>query len=438
MSAKPLLPPKKPSSLTTRILAGLAAGAACGLVLNALRRTGPEAAGWIDTWLVAGGALDIVGRLFFSAIQMLVVPLVLVSLICGVAGVGDLRRFGRIGGRVLGLYLATTAAAIALAIGLALLVRPGAGMAGATGTSWQAPPAPPLADVIVDLIPRNPFAAMASGNMLQVIVFALLAGAALAMTGARAAALRSLLGQTNDVLLAMVNLVMRAAPAGVFALIAKVLAVQGIDIAGRLLLYMATVLGALVLHVLIVYAGLLRGLGGLSPLRFLRKFQPVVAVAFSTSSSNATLPVTMATVEHRMGVPGSIASFALPLGATVNMDGTAIMQGVATVFIAQVYGIHLGLQDFALVVLMATLASIGTAGVPGVGLVTLAMVLRQVGLPLEGIGLILGVDRLLDMARTVVNVTGDAVVTVVVARAEGELDLDRFNLDLAAQTGGTG
>jgi len=189
--------------------------------------------------------------------------------------------------------------------------------------------------------------------------------------------------------------------------------------------------------VLVVYVGLLRGLGRLSLAQFFRKLEPVMAVAFSTSSSNATLPVTLETVEHRMGVSGPVASFALPLGATVNMDGTAIMQGVATVFIAQVYGVALGVQDLVLVVLMATLASIGTAGVPGVGLVTLAMVLRQVGLPVEGIGLILGVDRLLDMARTVVNVTGDAVVTVVVARAEGELDLERFNDRGTKARGGT-
>lgn len=421
-----------PRSQTARILAGLGAGAASGLALNALRRTGPGAAEWIDRWLVAGGALDIVGRLFFSAIQMLVVPLVLVSLVCGVAGVGDLRRFGRIGGKVLGLYLATTAAAISIAIGLALVLHPGTGMAGgAAGAAWQAPPVPPLADAIADLVPKNPFAAMAAGNMLQVIVFALLAGAALAAAGGRAAALRTLLEQANGVLLEMVGLVMRAAPVGVFALMAKVLAVQGVEAAGRLVLYMVTVLGALVLHVLVVYVGLLRGVGRLSPARFFRKMEPVMAVAFSTSSSNATLPVTLETVEHRMGVKGSIASFSLPLGATINMDGTAIMQGVATVFIAQVYGVGLGLQDLATVVLMATLASIGTAGVPGVGLVTLAMVLRQVGLPVEGIGLILGVDRILDMARTVVNVTGDAVVTAVVARGEGEMDLGRFNDDRA-------
>ncbi len=424
----------KPLSQTARVLAGLGAGAAFGLVLNVLRRTGPGAAAWIDRWLVSGGALDIAGRLFFSAIQMLVVPLVLVSLVCGVAGVGDLRRFGRIGGKVLGLYLVTTAVAITLALGLALVVRPGACVAGgAAAAAWEAPPAPPLADVIVELVPKNPFAAMASGNMLQVIVFALLAGAALALAGARAAGLRALLDQANEVLLGMVGLIMRVAPVGVFALIAKVLAVQGIDVAGRLLLYMATVLGALALHVLVVYVGLLRGVGRLSPARFFRKMEPVLAVAFSTSSSNATLPVTLETVEHRMGVSGSIASFSLPLGATINMDGTAIMQGVATAFLSQVYGVHLGVQDLVLVVLMATLASIGTAGVPGVGMVTLAMVLRQVGLPVEGIGLILGVDRLLDMARTVVNVTGDAVVTVVVAHGEGEMDLHRFRDDDAGE-----
>lgn len=411
-------------SSTVKILAGLGAGMAAGLALHAARRAWPGAAPWIDRLLIDGG-FDVAGRLFLGAIQMLVVPLVWVSLICGVSGLGGPRRLGRVGGRVLALYLGTTAVAIASALCLALLVRPGAGRAPAAGAGWTPPTAPPLTEILAGLVPRNPIEAMAQGNMLQVIVVSLLAGIALSSVGPRAAGLRGILEQINAVLLAMVELVMKAAPVGVFALIARVLAAQGASVAGRLMLYMATVAGALALHVGIVYVGLLRGMARLPARLFFRKLQPVMAVAFSTSSSNATLPLTLDIVEHSMGVARPVAAFALPLGATINMDGTAIMQGVATVFIAQVYGAHLGLRECLSVVLMATLASIGTAGVPGVGMVMLAMVLRQVGLPVEGIGLVLGVDRLLDMARTVVNVAGDAVVAVVVARAEGELDLSR-------------
>ncbi len=407
-----------------RILAGMGSGVIVGLGLHAL--LGGPVGDWTRRHIV-DGAFDVAGRLFLNAIQMLVVPLVTVSLISGVAGLGGPKRLGRIGSRVVALYLATTAAAISLALGLALLLRPGAdGEPLATG-EWTAPPPPPLTEVFAGLIPRNPIEAMAAGNMLQVIVVAMLAGAALAAVGPRAAAVRVWLEQVNEILLAMVSMVMRAAPLGVFALLARVFAVQGAGIAGRLLLYMATVVAALLVHLVIVHGGLI-GLGArLSPIAFLRAFHPAMAVAFSTSSSNATLPVTLDVVERRMGVSGPLAAFALPLGATINMDGTAIMQGVATAFIAQVCGVNLGLRDALIVVLMATLASIGTAGVPGVGMVTLAMVLRQVGLPPEGIGLVLGVDRLLDMARTTVNVTGDAVVTLVVARQEGEIDLDRFH-----------
>jgi Na+/H+-dicarboxylate symporter len=227
----------------------------------------------------------------------------------------------------------------------------------------------------------------------------------------------------------LVMLLMELAPYGVFALIAKVFAQQGFGAIVPLVKYFSVVLGVLILHVLATYPLLLKGLAGLSPFTFFRNMRAPLALAFSTASSNATLPVTLETVEHRLGVDNSIASFTVPLGATINMDGTAIMQGVATAFIAQAYGIDIGVTGYLMVVLTATLASIGTAGVPGVGLIMLAMVLRQVNLPVEGIGLIIGVDRLLDMARTAVNVSGDATVTCIVARSEGQFSLETFRAE---------
>jgi Na+/H+-dicarboxylate symporter len=262
--------------------------------------------------------------------------------------------------------------------------------------------------------------------MLQIIVFAGLLGLALTLSGAPGKRLLAFFADLNAVIMRLVVLLMSAAPYGVFCLIAKVFALQGYGAIEPLLKYLFLVLAVLVLHATITYPCLLKLMAGLSPLRFYRNMRDPIALAFSTASSNATLPVTLESVEHKLGVSNSIASFTIPLGATVNMDGTAIMQGVATGFIAQAYGIDLSPSDYAMIVVTATLASIGTAGVPGVGLVMLAMVLRQVNLPVEGIALILGVDRLLDMVRTVVNVTGDAVVTCIVAASEGQLSREVF------------
>jgi Na+/H+-dicarboxylate symporter len=264
---------------------------------------------------------------------------------------------------------------------------------------------------------------MADGNMLQIIVFAGLFGLALTLAGEPGRRFQRFLEDANAVILRMVMMLMVIAPYGVFCLITRVFADQGFDAIVPLARYFFVVLGVLVLHAFVTYPVLLTTLAGLNPLAFLRKMRDPIALAFSTASSNATLPVTLRTVEKRMGVHNSIASFTVPLGATINMDGTAIMQGVATGFIAQAYGIDLAFTDYLLVVLTATLASVGTAGVPGVGLIMLAMVLRQVNLPVEGIGLIIGVDRLLDMTRTAVNVSGDATVSCIVAKTEGELDL---------------
>ncbi|MBW1843098.1 MAG: dicarboxylate/amino acid:cation symporter [Deltaproteobacteria bacterium] len=402
-------------SLTFKIVLGMGAGLAVGLLLN-----GIGVSGWIEDFLV-NGVLHVGGSIFLASLKLLVVPLVFVSLVCGTAALDDVARLGRVGVKTLGLYLVTTAIAVSLALIAATIVQPGAGFELDSDASFQAQAAPSLAEVFIDLFPTNPIQAMADGNMLQIIVFAGLFGIALTLSGEPGKRLLNFFSDLNSVIMRLVMLLMSVAPYGVFCLIAKVFALQGFAAMLPLLQYFFLVLGVLVLHALITYSSLLRTLAGVNPITFFRKMRDPIALAFSTASSNATLPITLETVEHKLGVKNSIASFTIPLGATVNMDGTAIMQGVATGFIAQAYGIDLLPIDYLMVVLTATLASIGTAGVPGVGLIMLAMVLRQVNLPVEGIALVLGVDRLLDMVRTAVNVTGDASVSCIVAASEGEL-----------------
>jgi Na+/H+-dicarboxylate symporter len=268
---------------------------------------------------------------------------------------------------------------------------------------------------------------MVEGNMLQVIVFSILFGIAVALAGRPGEKVADLFSDLNEIIMKLIIILMDLAPYGVFCLMAKLFATLGFDTIGNLITYFLLVLFVLVLHGTATYPLMLKLLAGLNPLMFFRKMRPVMLFAFSTSSSNATLPVTLKTTTHHLGVRNNIASFTIPLGATINMDGTAIMQGVATVFIAQAYNIDLSFAQYLSVILTATLASIGTAGVPGVGLITLAMVLQQVGLPVEGIALIIGVDRLLDMTRTAVNVTGDCTVSCIVAKSEGEFDQSAFD-----------
>jgi Na+/H+-dicarboxylate symporter len=410
--------------LTTQIFTAMIAGAAIGILINLHGGWVPEGDGtaaFLDAHVV-NGLLAVVGQGFMRLLTVLVVPLVFVSLVCGTAALEDVRRLGRIGAKSLGLYLLTTAMAISLAMGLALAAGPGRGFGLETGTTFEAAAPPPLTEVLIGLFPRNLIAAMAEGHMLQVIVFAVLLGLAVNMSGDPGRRVLAVFADLNAVILRLVGIVMVLAPYGVFALIARTFAGEGLDAFRPLLGYFAVVLAALLLQGLVVYPVLLRVLAGLRPFVFLRKLREVHLFAFSTASSNATIPVTLRTVETRLGVPNSIAAFTVPLGATINMDGTAIMQGAATVFIAQAYGIALGTGDILTVILTATLASIGTAGVPGVGLVMLGMVLTQVGLPVEGIALIIGIDRLLDMVRTAVNVTGDAMVSCIVAKSENCLD----------------
>ncbi|MHB1077171.1 dicarboxylate/amino acid:cation symporter [Thiobacillus sp.] len=408
--------------LTRQIVIAMLAGIVLGVVLNRLG-TAP----WVQLALV-DGLLVVVGSIFVAALKMMVVPLVFVSLVAGVTSLSDLNALGRIGIKSLALYLATTAIAVTIALTLAGIVGPGQGFnAGSTAASFTGKPAPPLTQVLIDMVPTNPVAAMAEGNMLQIIVFALLFGVAVTMSGARGRHVLNFFSDLDVVIMHMVEWIMRLAPYGVFALITRTFASQGLDILLPLAAYFLTLTGALAIQVFGVYPLLLKLLASLNPLTFLRKMRDPAAFAFSTASSGATIPVTLRTVEYKMGVKNSVASFTIPMGATINMDGTAMMQGVATVFIANVYGIHLGVTDYLLVVLTATLASIGTAAIPAVGLVTLTMVLGQVGLPVEGIALIIGVDRLLDMMRTVTNVTGDCAVSCIVAKSEKALDQAVFD-----------
>jgi Na+/H+-dicarboxylate symporter len=369
----------------------------------------------------------VVGKLFVNALKMMVVPLVLFSLICGVCGIGDIRLLGRIGTKAFVLYIFTTAIAIATGILLAAGLGIGEGMNAVTETVFTGKDSPPLSEVLINIVPSNPVSAMATGEMLAIIFFAILCGVGMLMVGKKAQPVVEFVELLNEVMMKMVTIIMALAPYAVFCLLAKAIGSLGLDLLVKLMGYVAVLISVLLFHLFVTLQVILKIFSGLSSMTFLKKMRNVQVFAFSTSSSNATIPVTLRTVTERLGVKNSVASFTVPFGATINMDGTAIMQGVATVFIANVYGVDLGFGGYLTVILMSVLASIGTAGVPGVGLIMLSMVFAQVGLPIEGIGLILGVDRLLDMIRTAVNVSGDAVVSVIVAKSEGQLDLDIYN-----------
>jgi Na+/H+-dicarboxylate symporter len=382
--------------------------------------------GFVDAYIV-NGLFEVGGQIFVASLKMLVVPLVFVSLVCGTSSLKDLSTLGRMGGKTLAFYITTTAVAITLALTMGNVFQPGAGADLTAVGSFKSAEAPSLGQVIIDMFPTNPISAMAEGKTLQVIVFAVLFGIAISAAGKPGERIASFFADLNEVIMKLVAILMNLAPFGVFFLMAKLFTGLGLGAIINLAEYFLVLAGTLILHGLVTYSVMLKGFTGLSPITFLKKMEDAIMFAFSTASSNATIPVTMETAKNRMGVDNRISSFTVPLGATVNMDGTAIMQGVATAFIAQAFNIDLTMTDYLMVIMTATLASIGTAGVPGVGLVMLAMVLNQVGLPLEGIALIMGVDRLLDMIRTAVNITGDSAVTIIVAKSEGAFDEERFN-----------
>lgn len=430
--------PNKPS-LTVKIFIGMIAGIIIGVVLQALTDDSGDLLFSVfgisvSTYAVlVDGIFHVIGQIFINSLKMLVVPLVFVSLVCGIMNLSEPSKLGRLGGKSVLLYISTTALAITLALFMAIVIGPGENSNATAGAAFVPKEAPSLAQVIIDIFPSNPFESFAEGKMLQVIVFAVLFGVAIALSGDAGKRVGRLFDDLNTVIMKLVTILMNLAPYGVFALMAKLFAVVDADAILNIGKYFFLVLLVLAIHALVSYPILLKVLSGLSPIMLFRKMRDAVIFAFSTASSSATLPVTMETATKKLGVKNSVASFTLPLGSTINMDGTAIMQGVATVFIAQYFQIDLTAGDYLLVVLTATLASVGTAGVPGVGLIMLAMVLNQVNLPVEGIALIIGVDRLLDMTRTAVNVTGDCMVACVVGKSENELDMEIFNdIDAAA------
>ena len=414
---------RKKTGLTTKIFIGLLAGAATGILLH---YAVPESV--IRDEFLIGGIFYVIGNGFLRLMQMLVVPLVFCSLVCGSMAMGDTKKLGTIGVKTLFFYLFTTALAITAAILVANVINPGVGLDMSSIESSEIAVADKvsLPDTLLNIIPTNPLGALARGDMLPIILFALIVGIILAKLGESVETVGNFFSQFNDVMMEMTTMVMKLAPYGVFCLIAKTFSGIGFDAFLPLLKYMAGVLLALVVQCLVVYMMMLKGFTGLSPFLFIKKFLPVMGFAFSTATSNATIPLSIDTLHQKMGVSKRISSFTIPLGATINMDGTAIMQGVAVVFAAQAFGISLSAADYITVILTATLASIGTAGVPGVGLITLSMVFTSVGLPVEAIALIMGIDRILDMCRTAVNVTGDAVCTTIVACQEKAVKKEVF------------
>lgn len=419
---------KKELGLTTVIFIALIAGAVTGTIINNFFMH-------IDVVnkVIVEGIFYVIGQGFISLMKMLVVPLVFCSIVCGAASIGDTKTLGKVGVRTIIFYICTTMLAVAVALSVASLINPGLGLdmsavenvkttidSSATNTDLS------LVDTILNIIPTNPIASLANGEMLQIIVFALIVGIILAKLKDKAQLVSNFFQQGNDIMMEMTMMIMKIAPIGVFCLVGRTFSELGFSAMVPMFKYMITVVLALAIQCYGVYMIMLRVFAGLNPFKFAKKFFPVQAFAFSTATSNATIPLNIDTLEEKVGVSRKISGFTIPLGATINMDGTSIMQGVAVVFVAQAFGIHLDPADYLTVIATATLASIGTAGVPSVGLVTLAMVFDSVGLPVSGIGLIMGIDRILDMLRTAVNITGDAVCTTIVAKQNKELDKEVF------------
>ena len=420
---------KKKMGLTTKIFVALIAGAILGIILCYLV---PDSNFKKD--VIVEGILYVIGQGFIRLMKMLVVPLVFCSLVCGSMSIGDTKKLGTVGVRTLVFYLATTALAVSVALTVGNLINPGVGVdmssIQSSASSVETMEATSLTDTILNIIPDNPINSLASGTMLQVIVFALIVGVILAKMGERAETVANFFSQFNDIMMEMTMMIMALVPIGVFCLIARTFANIGFDAFVPMLKYMGCVILALAIQCFVVYQLLLFLFTRLNPFKFLKKFFPVMNFAFTTATSNATIPLSINTLDKKLGVSKKISSFTIPLGATVNMDGTSIMQGVAVIFVAQIFGITLSPSDLVTVIITATLASIGTSGVPSVGLITLAMVFQSVGVPTEGIALIMGIDRILDMLRTAVNITGDAVCTTIVANQEGLVNKETFNSDV--------
>ncbi|MCE8035763.1 dicarboxylate/amino acid:cation symporter [Billgrantia tianxiuensis] len=401
--------------LWKQIFIALVLGLSLGVVLNQVGR--------------ADLAADIkpLGDLFIRGIKMLIVPLVFVSLVTGVASLNNLSKMGRLSFKTLLLYLGMTAVAIAIGLVLASVFQPGVGIELGTVAAVAVPEAPTAVETLLGLVPTNAVEAFAEGNVLQIIVFAILFGLCITLVGEKARPVREFFESAAEIIYRMTSIIIAFTPYGVFALMTWVAGTYGLE----MLLPLAKVIGIVylgcIVHAVVVYGGMLRFLARLNPLRYFQGSIEPIMLAFTSTSSAGTLPVTMMAAEQNLGVKRGVSSFVLPLGATINMDGTALYQGVCALFIAQAYGVDLGAGAYATIILTATLGSIGTAGVPGAGLIMLSLVLTSVGLPLEGVAIIAGIDRVLDMARTGLNVAGDCAVSCLVAKSEGELDEAVYN-----------
>jgi len=452
MSRKPKI------ALHWKILIGLVLGILVGLAINTLWDTNTWAGMGIDNpkaWIAANANEGVnqdpsitayaarfianlnnfVGDLFMRGLRFIAVPIVVFSLIVGASSLNDLSKLSRIGGKTIAIYLVTTSIAISVGLLFANIVKPGRFVSDETRDGFVAQfgdqanekiasaHAPNVWETVLNIVPQNPFNAIAQGNMLQVVFASLLIGIALTLIKReKAKVVIDFFDAMTDVIIKVVEIVLTIAPYAVFALIVEQIAALGLDILGSLAVYCLVVVAGLLTMMFVVYPIGFKLLAGLSYARFFKAISPAQLLAFSSASSSATLPVTMECCEQRLGIKEEVSAFVLPIGATINMDGTALYQGVAAVFIAQLYGMDLSIADQLTIVLTATLASIGTAGVPGVGMIMLVIVLESVGIPLEGIAVILGVDRILDMCRTSCNVTGDAMVCAVVASSEGAIE----------------
>jgi len=389
----------------TQILIAIILGVAAGILL------GEKAA-----------HIKIVGDMFIRLLKAIIIPLILASMVAGIVSLGDIRKLGRIGLRTFIYYTATTTLAVGVGLILVNLMKPGVGVDLGTEAviDLSGREIPSVVSIVRDIIPANIFDAMAKDKVLSVIFFSLLLGVAISSVGEKGRPLVTFFEAFNTVMMKITDWIMRLAPFGVFALMAHTIGSMGLSVIKPLIVYMVTVVLGLTFHACVTLPVLLKVLGKYSPLKFIRDVFSAVATAFSTASSAATLPITMDCLQKNSGISNKVTSFVLPLGATVNMDGTALYEAVTAMFVAQAYGIDLSIGQQLIIMLTATLASIGAAAIPGAGLVTLVIVLKAVNLPLEGIGMILAVERILDMFRTAVNVWGDACGAAVVARLEGE------------------
>ena len=412
-----------PNNLTRNILLGMFAGFVVGAFFYYTNFFSDQVILFVEKYIFVLGS-----TIFINLLKMLIVPLIFFSLVSGISSLNNLSSLGKITSKTVALYLATTAIAVSLSLFIGTIFKPGSGYSSSISVAPDSlPQSQGVFETIVNIFPSNILDAMANNEMLAVVFFSILFGLALSKTNHLTDNLSNSFEKLNTVFMQLVITVISFAPIGVFCLIGKFVIVDGLDVFQEAFKYVVLLIAVLIIHAFVTYTVILKLFTTISIKRFFIKMKDVAIFAFSTSSSAATIPVTLKTVQDELGVNKNVASFVVPVGATINMDGTAIMQGMATVFIAQMSGIDLTLIQYVQVVLLAVVASIGAAAVPSAGTITLVLILQQFGLPLEAIGIILAVDRILDMLRTSVNVTGDAAVSCIVAESEGMLDKNIFN-----------